>query len=191
MADFRGMLQDIVITHELLRRPSRPANPHVEKLALDEIAQQTPHGRDAILHALCRLGLRLCDGGSCGINLLENSREGGHFRWVIIEGAFAPYKGGTGPVDDSPCGYVRDQNAPQLLANTARYVEWMQEIEIPVVESLIVPLCREKDEVIGTIWVVSHEEQRRFDSEDLRILSLLSNHATAALKLHESLYTLG
>lgn len=191
MGDSRATLQDIVITHELLQRPGRAAHPHVEKLALEEIAQTTPHGRDAILHALCRLGLRLCAGGSCGINLLEGSGDDARFRWMIIEGAFAPYKGGTGPVDDSPCGYVREQNAPQLLANSARYFAWMQGIDIPVVESLIVPLYRDKDEVIGTIWVISHEEQRRFDPEDLRIMSLLSKHAMAALKLHEYLYQAG
>lgn len=191
MDDSRITLQDIVITHELLQRPGRAVNPHVEKLALEEIAQTTPHGRDAILHALCRMGLRLCAGGSCGINLLEGSGEDARFRWTIIEGAFAPYKGGTGPVDDSPCGYVREQNAPQLLANSARYFAWMRGLDIPVVESLIVPLYRDKDEIIGTIWVVSHEAQRRFDQEDLRIMSLLSKHATAALKLHESLYRAG
>lgn len=191
MGDSRVTLQDIVITHELLQRPGRPAHPHVEKLALAEIAQTTPHGLDAILQALCRAGLKLCAGGSCGINLLEGSGDSRHFRWAIIEGAFAPYKGGTGPFDHSPCGFVREQNTAQLLSHSARYFEWMQGIDIPIVESLIVPLRRDKDEFIGTFWVVSHEEQRRFDAEDLRIMSLLSKHATAALKLHESLYKVG
>lgn len=181
-------LQDIVITHELLRRSGRPAHPHAEKIALEEIAQTTPHGRDAILHALCRVGLQLCAGGSCGINLLEGEGENRHFRWAIVEGAFAPYQGGTGPVDHSPCGYVRLQKSAQLLRNSARYFEWMQGIDIPVAESLILPLHRDKDDILGTIWVVSHDEQRRFDCEDLRVLTLLSSHATAALKLHESLY---
>jgi len=191
MGDSRVTLQDIVITHELLQRSGRPANPHVEKLALEEIAQMTPQGRDAILQSLCRVGLRLCAGGSCGINLLEGSGESRHFRWAVIEGVFAPYKGGTGPFDHSPCGFVRAQNSPQLLSNSARYFEWMQGIDIPVVESLILPLYKNKDEVIGTIWVVSHDAQRQFDAEDLRIMSLLSNHAAAALKLHESLYKVG
>lgn len=191
MCEARVPLQDVVITHELVQRPARPANAQVEKHALQEIAASTPHGRDAILHALCRVGLRLCDGGSSGINLLEGSGEHSHFRWLIIEGVFSPYQGGTGPADHSPCAYVREQKAPQLLYKSARYFEWMQAIDIPVTESLIVPLYRGKDEIIGTMWVVSHDERRHFDGEDLRILSILSNHAAAAIKLHESLYQAG
>lgn len=188
MGEARATLQDIVITHELLRRDGRPSHPSAEKLALEEIAATTPHGRDAILRALCRIGLRLCAAGSCGINLLEGGGEDRHFRWAVIEGVFAPYQNGTGPVDHSPCGYVRQQRSAQLLCNSARYFEWMQGIDIPVVESLILPLHRDKDDIIGTIWVVAHDEERRFDLEDLRVLTLLSSHATAALKLHESLY---
>lgn len=181
-------LQDIVITYELLRRTARPENPHAEKLALEEIAAATTNGHDAILHALCRTGLRLCEAGSCGINLLEGSGDTAQFRWVVVEGTFAAHQGGTAPADHSPCGYVRERQSAQLLSNSARYFEWMQAVDIPVFESLIVPLHRNKEEVIGTIWLVSHDERRHFDREDLRILTFLGTHAIAAIKVHEAMY---
>lgn len=188
MKETRVTLQDIVITWELLERTGRPENPEVEMVALEEIAAATALGRDAILRALCRTGLQMCNGGSSGINLLEGSGDARCFRWVVVEGLFAPYEGGTAPADHSPCGYVCERKSAQLLSNSARYFEWMQSVEIPVLESLIVPLHRNKDEIIGTIWVVSHDEHRRFDREDLRIMTLLGSHAMAALKVHESMY---
>jgi len=188
MEQKRIALQEVVITYELLQRTARPANPLAEKTALEAIAATTPDGRDAILHALCRVGLELCKAGSCGINLLEGVGENRVFRWAVIEGVFAPHQGGTGPADHSPCGYVYERKSAQLLCRSARYFEWMQAVDIPVHESLIVPLHLNKDDIIGTIWAVSHDDAHRFDREDLRILTLLSSHAIAALKVHESMY---
>lgn len=187
----RITLQDIVITWELLDRTGRPENPEAEKMALAEIAAATSHGQDAILRALCRTGMTLCNAGSSGINLLEKSEDERWFRWAIVEGVFAPYEGGTAPADHSPCGYVFERKSAQLLNKSARYFEWMQGVDIPVFESLIVPLHRNKDEIIGTIWVVAHEENHHFDREDLRVMTLLGSHAAAALRVHEEMYQPG
>lgn len=184
-------LQDIVITWELLDRTGRPENPEAEKVALEEIAKATPLGQDAILRALCRTGLRMCHAGSSGINLLEESDGERLFRWTVVEGMLAPSEGGTAPASHSPCGYVYERKSAQLLSNSARYFEWMQSVDIPVFESLIVPLHRNRDEIIGTIWVVSHEEHRHFDREDLRVMTLLGSHAMAALRVHEEMYQPG
>ena len=35
-------------------------------------------------------------------------------------------------------------------------------------------------EAIGTIWVVAHDESRRFDAEDLRVMTNLGTFAAAA-----------
>jgi GAF domain-containing protein len=37
-------------------------------------------------------------------------------------------------------------------------------------------------EAVGTIWVISHDENRRFDAEDLRVMTNLGNFAGAAYK---------
>ena len=35
-------------------------------------------------------------------------------------------------------------------------------------------------EAVGTIWVVAHDESRRFDAEDLRVMTNLGTFAAAA-----------
>jgi PAS domain S-box-containing protein len=37
-------------------------------------------------------------------------------------------------------------------------------------------------EAVGTIWVISHDESRRFDAEDLRVMTNLGTFAAAAYK---------
>ncbi len=188
MENIQARLQDVVITPELLRRADRPAKSFAGTLALEEIAAMTPQGSEAILQALCRICVQLCDCGSSGVNLLEKGEDGGHFRWIVIEGTLKPYQGYIAPGDHSPCGFVCEQKSPQLLSHSARYFEWIQAVDLPIVESLIAPLYRDKDEIIGTMWLVSHDEDRRFDREDLRVLTMLGSHAAAALKLYESMY---
>ena len=182
-------LRDIVITDELQRRQERSPNPLAGELALEAIATATPHGHQAILKALCRLALVLCDAGSAGINLLENgAEEKPRFRCIALDGAMAPYQDDIASMDHSICGYVCAQRAPQLLDRSARSYDMIKMLGNPVIEALVAPLYRDVDEIIGTIWVVVHEEGRGFDSEDLRILKLLGSHAAAAMKLHEAAY---
>jgi PAS domain S-box-containing protein len=46
-------------------------------------------------------------------------------------------------------------------------------------EGLLIPFYV-KDEAVGTIWVVSHDPSRRFDAEDLRVMTNLGTFAAAA-----------
>lgn len=190
MEDAPVTLRDVVITHELLSRPAPRAADLAEKEALAAIATATAAGPDAILRALCQTGLRVCRAGSCGVNVLEGESEAAQFRWLVIEGELAPYQNGTAPADHSPCGYVKERNSAQLLRDAARYFTWMEGV-IQVREALIVPLHRDKGEMFGTMWVVSHDEERCFNKEDLRLLTLLSSHAASALKLFAAAYRTG
>jgi GAF domain-containing protein len=49
-------------------------------------------------------------------------------------------------------------------------------VEPPVVEALLVPFHIE-GQPIGTVWVVAHTDQRRFDKEDERIVKTFANFA--------------
>ncbi|MCS3928931.1 GAF domain-containing protein [Bradyrhizobium elkanii] len=55
-------------------------------------------------------------------------------------------------------------------------------------EGLLIPLYVD-GEAVGTIWVISHDESRRFDAEDLRVMTNLGNFAEAAYKTLQSLST--
>ena len=52
----------------------------------------------------------------------------------------------------------------------------------PVVEALLLPFSL-NGKTIGTIWVVAHDERRKFDAEDERIVTTLAKFASAAWQL--------
>ncbi|MEP0919788.1 PAS domain S-box protein, partial [Leptolyngbya sp. DQ-M1] len=52
--------------------------------------------------------------------------------------------------------------------------------QFPVVEGLLIPLCI-NDQALGTLWIVSHREGRRFDPEDQRLMMSLGGFAASAL----------
>jgi transcriptional regulator with GAF, ATPase, and Fis domain len=52
----------------------------------------------------------------------------------------------------------------------------------PVVEALLLPFSLH-GKTVGTIWVVAHDERRKFDREDERIVTTLAKFASAAWQL--------
>ena len=101
------------------------------------------------------------------------------FRWVALADQWASYKGGSLPRHASPCGIVIDQNAPQLMSSPHIFFSAMRDATPPVGEVLLVPFSI-FNEPVGTVWVIAHDDQRRFDSEDLRLMRSLANIAAAA-----------
>jgi hypothetical protein len=49
-------------------------------------------------------------------------------------------------------------------------------------EGLLIPF-HIKGEAVGTIWVVAHDASRRFDAEDLRVMTNLGTFAAAAYQM--------
>ncbi len=54
--------------------------------------------------------------------------------------------------------------------------------EPPVVEALLIPFHVE-DKPVGTVWVVAHDQRRKFDREDERIIKTLAQFASSAWQL--------
>ncbi|TFV90140.1 GAF domain-containing protein [Oxalobacteraceae bacterium OM1] len=177
-------LHDIVITQELILRTGRQANADAERLGSLEISKQASFGRQAILQAFCNLALTLCEAGSSGVSLLQADADGEYFSWEYLAGRFAPYTGGRAPRHHSPCGHCLERGSAQLYSHPDKFFEWLAEPNIPVVEGLVLPLYKQNGIPYGTIWIMSHDEARTFDREDLRIMSVLGSHMSAALRLH-------
>ena len=78
-----------------------------------------------------------------------------------------PIAGGSMPRDASPCGAVLNQEAVQLFKYPERYFQYSIPLNPPICEALLTPFSVNGN-VIGTAWLISHEESRRFDKEDLR-----------------------
>ncbi|MGQ4648488.1 ATP-binding protein [Lyngbya aestuarii] len=178
-------LDDVVITEKLFCRTFRSPNLQAENQALHTLARQLVNQPEAMLRSLVAMALDLCQAGTAGVSLLEVTSNGEElFRWKVLAGALAKYEGGTTPRNFSPCGTCLDRGTPQLYFYPERYFTYFQATETQIIEGLVLPLMA-NNHAFGTIWIVSHDKQRHFDPEDVRVMSSLADFTAAALLLNQ------
>jgi GAF domain-containing protein len=88
--------------------------------------------------------------------------------------------GGT-PRDFGPCGTVLDRDAAMLCSHPERDFPYFGEVLPLLDEGLLIPFYVD-GEAVGTIWIISHDETRRFDAEDLRVMTNLGAFAGTVYK---------
>ena len=116
---------------------------------------------------------------SAGLSLLTKDKK--RFYWAAIAGAWRPHIGGGTPRDFGPCGDVLDHNIPMLFSHWERRYPYLS-AAIPLAEEgLLVPFYV-GGKALGTIWAIAHSNHRRFDAEDLRLLSSMSRFASQLIK---------
>lgn len=172
-------LESVIANDELLRRPPRPPDHEALSRALIVLAREMAKPPKGILQALVDAALDLCQAHSAGISLLEDEDGRTVFRWHALAGGFAPYLWGTMPRELSPCGTVLDRDTMLLMRYPHRYFSPLLEVKPRIVEALLTPF-HVGGQAVGTIWVLSHEEGRRFDAEDVRVITGLGELAAAA-----------
>ena len=181
-AAVRASFADVLITDELRKRPARPPEHAAENRVLRVLARQMAGRPDELLRAIAKAALELCRAGSAGVSLLEKNPEGEElFRWVAIAGAYEPHVGSAVPAHVSPAAVCLATNAPQLFSRPVRRFMPFRDIQPHVIEALAVPLPAESRPA-GTIWVGAHDEARKFDSEDARLLTSLADFTAAGLE---------
>jgi two-component system, cell cycle sensor histidine kinase and response regulator CckA len=168
-------LGHVVINSELSRRPSRAPDYQAEAQALNVLAETLAHSPRNLLQRLVEIAQQLCRADSAGISLLEEHDGQQVFRWEALAGILKSHVNGTMPRHASPCGTTIDRDATELMYLPDRFFPALK-VEPPVVEALLVPFHIE-GQPIGTVWVVAHTDQRRFDKEDERIVKTLANFA--------------
>jgi len=176
-------LDQITITAELLHRPIGKMNPRGELGALRSLAGAASRNPVIALKCLARLAVQLCKAGTGGVSVIERGEDGqDFFRWLALAGELESFEGGTTPRDWSPCGECLRIGKPVLYSYPARYFTYFGDIDTPIVEGLVIPLDLSSS-CAGTIWIVSHRENRGFDAEHVRVMTSLGNFAAAALRL--------
>jgi RNA polymerase sigma factor (sigma-70 family) len=181
-------LKDILITEQLSSRACRRRAPQEEANSLLSLMNYANASTAELIDCFLRISIDLCRAGTAGLSLLEiNTSEKQEFRWTNLAGKLEKSVGGTTPRNFSPCGVTLDRNSPQLFAYPGRYFKYFDQVEVPIVEGLVIPFHVGK--TAGTVWIVSHEEKTRFDSEDARIMSSLSEFAGCAIHLSKSFDT--
>jgi hypothetical protein len=176
-------LNDIDISHELHQRPARQADHERVNFVLVQLAQEIALAPENILQKLAEQALDLCRAGSAGVSLLESDEPEPVFRWHALAGEYVVHRHGTMPRSGSPCGITIDRNSTQLMYLPERFFPAMRAAP-RIFEALLYPFNVASDPV-GTVWVVSHKEDRKFDAEDARIIKLLASFASAGYTLHQ------
>jgi chemotaxis protein methyltransferase CheR len=172
-------LESVICTDELKRRRARPANYKALTNALLRLAQTLAESPEQILQQLGETALELCQAQSAGLSLQEEENGQKIFRWHGLAGEFAPHLSGTTPREFSPCGTVLDTDAVMLMSHLDRHFTYFAQVEPRISEALLIPFYV-GGQAVGTIWVVSHDQVRKFDAEDARVMTTLGEFAARA-----------
>src|ERR1700691_477460 len=176
-------LEEILITQKLKSRRRRKPNDHAENAALQGLARVMATAPDELVDTLLRTALELCSAGTAGLSLLETPPEGEPiFRWTNLAGALCKHLGTTTPRHFSPSGVTLDANSPQLFTYPGRRFPYFNGLDFPIVEALVIPVDL-AGEIPGTLWVVSHDDEMKFDAEDARIMTGLAEFTGCALRM--------
>lgn len=177
-------LEAILITGQLQARAGRAADYEAESRALAALVQALAHRPEGILQVLAEKVLELLRAGSAGLSLL--TADGERFYWAAIAGQWSPHLGGGTPRNFGPCGDVLDCNAPLLFTHWERRYPYLAAATPLAEEGLLVPFDLD-GKAAGTIWAISHNADRQFDTEDLRLLQSLAHFASTAYQAVNSI----
>ena len=181
-------LESIIVTPELNRRTPRDRDLVAEHNAVTELMEDMASvaggtASDRVLKRLVDTTCALCNADAAGMSMLEMDGDREYFRWQAIAGRWAHFTGGTLDFNKSVCGLVVQRNAPILVVQPQRHFGQPPGHD-PIAEMLVIPFHFE-DRPVGTLWVVSLDERggRRFDAEDLRLLTSLGRFASIGYRL--------
>jgi signal transduction histidine kinase len=177
-------LESILCTEELRNRPSRSPNHEKENSALVALCGALADSPRTILQTLADQVLDVLGADSAGLSLL--TKDTTKFYWAAIAGAWRPHIGGGTPRDFGPCGDVLDHNRPMLFSHWERRYPYLRVATPLADEGLLVPFYV-NGKSVGTIWAIAHNNLRKFDDEDLRLLESMGRFASAAYQVVDSI----
>ena len=183
-AEAMAPLESILRTGQLRERPQRSPDYETENQALASLVRALADSPRTILQTLADKVVEVLRAGSAGLSLL--TQDGQRFYWTAIAGQWSPHLGGGTPRNFGPCGDVLDRNVPLMFTHWERRYPYLVAATPLAEEGLLVPFHVE-GKAVGTIWAISHDPHRDFDSEDLRLLESLGRFASAAYQAVESL----
>lgn len=168
------------------RLDPRAATDRLRAAQLVALAQRISERPNDALAALVELALKATGAHGSGLSLAETARGEEIFRWVATDGLLAGHLGGTMPRWFSPCGDVLRRNALTLMREPVRHYPYMAGLGVPVHEVLLAPFCIDGVPQ-GTVWVMSRDAGKTFDSEDGRALVELARFVSESTALLQRL----
>jgi len=172
-------LEAVLCTAELTRRPSRPPDHAAECRALALLAQALADSPESILQTVADTMLSVFAIGTAGVSVL--AEDGRRLVSPAVAGAWRSHVGASAPRDSSPCGDVLDSGCAMLFRRNERRYHYFLEATPPAEECLLVPFFI-AGKATGTLWAITHDDRRKFDYEDVRLLQSLAAFAAAAYR---------
>ncbi|HET6144292.1 MAG TPA: GAF domain-containing sensor histidine kinase [Candidatus Acidoferrales bacterium] len=182
-------LELVLHTEVLEQRLSRPPQHAKENDALLGLARTLADTPQSILQKLADTILDLLRCGSAGVSLVKVIDGAERFYWPAISGRWKPHIGSGTPREFGPCGDVLDHDKPLLFQQFQRRYTYFQAVSPQMEEALLSPFYV-RGKAVGTIWAVAHDDSRKFDAEDKRLLCSLAIFASSAYQAVESLESL-
>jgi PAS domain S-box-containing protein len=176
-------LASILCTRELLNRPWRAPDYERENAALAALVTALANSPLTILQTLADKVLEVLRADSAGLSLPAKDQK--RFYWAAIAGAWAPHIGSGIPRDFSPCGDALGRNIAMLFTHWERRYPYLSAAMPPAEEGLLAPFYVD-GKPVGTVWAIAHHPDRKFDTEDLRLLESMGRFASAAYQVVES-----
>lgn len=173
------VLGEVDVSTHLASRPGFPADYEAESMIMAELVQVLATRPREMAQALADAAMKLTGAASAGVSLEQNEAEP-VFRWIATAGEYGRYLNGTMPRNFSPCAAVLARSDAILMREPAKAFPYMQELHVQAREVLLVPFFQ-AGVAVGTVWVVHHDHQQ-FDREDLRLLRVVTNFASAAMQ---------
>lgn len=175
-------LDDVLTTRELAHRPPRATDYASENRALVALSREMARNPWDLPHRLVDTAVDLCRAGTAGISVLKIDADGEYLVWEALSGVYAPSIGRRISRHRSPCGITLDRHAPQLFSNPTRAFPWLAPGNILIAECLVIPMYA-SGRPLGTMWIMSHDRMRRFDAEDVRLMTSLAAFTSTALQV--------
>jgi len=177
-------LESILCTEELQRRSSRPPDYEKENRALVELVSALADSPSTVFKTLAETIQDITQCDSAGLSLLTRDGKTPHvdgmrFYWPAICGMWNPHVGGGTPRNFGPCGDVLDQNRTLLFSHFERRYPYLLPVIPAAEECLLVPFYV-AGKAVGTIWAIMHNDRRKFDAEDDRVMGSLGKFASSA-----------
>lgn len=180
-------LEQVLITEALYRRASRKADDRALDAAVLDLTRLLSLSPHDVLQKLAERTLVLCRAHSVVISILDRDERDDRFQWRAVAGELSGALGTAMPRSRSPCGMVLDQEADLLFARPERHFPIPGVVHPPILEALLTPFYDASGAARGAIWIVSHQEHRKFDAEDLRLVTGIAVFARSAMATLEAL----
>jgi DNA-binding CsgD family transcriptional regulator len=175
-------LAEILITEELSRRTPYEVDQRAVERSLQYLSTfVSAVDAPGMIQGLTNVARHLCNAGTSGLSVLDTTPSGAEvFHWDVLSGELAAAAGNTTPRDFSPCGTTLAFGAPQLFLQPDRYYPYCRTANPRIEEGLVIPMTLPNGPDYGTLWIASHDAQRKFTTAEVDIMTSLCSFTMAA-----------